>query len=81
MTTKEKILLYFRDINYAYNDCTRLDALEKGLSELEEVVRCKDCKHSRKDDIFHTRWCQKPGHCKVVKDEFYCAWGEREDDE
>ena len=46
-----------------------------------ELVRCKDCKHNRKDDIFRTRWCQKPGHGKEVKDEFFCANGERKDDE
>ena len=45
------------------------------------VVRCKDCKHSLKDDLFRTRWCQKPGHVKEVKDEFFCADGERKDDE
>lgn len=44
------------------------------------VVRCKYCKHSRKDDVFHNRWCQKPGSIKVVKDEFFCADGERKDD-
>lgn len=44
------------------------------------VVRCKYCKHSRGDDVFGTRWCQKPGSIKVVKDELYCAYGERKDD-
>ena len=45
------------------------------------VVRCEYCKHSLKDDLFRTRWCQKPGHVKEVKDEFFCADGERKDDE
>ena len=71
MTTKEKILLYFRDINYVYNDCARLDALEKGLAELEEVVRCKDCV-----------WCDEHGYCDrhemfVENMDWYCADGER----
>ena len=44
------------------------------------VVRCKYCKHSREDDVFGTRWCQKPGSIKVVKDEFFCAYGERKED-
>ena len=44
------------------------------------VVRCKDCKHSLKDDLFRTRWCQKPGQYKEVKDGFFCAYGERKDD-
>ena len=35
MSTKE-ILEYFKDINYAYNDSTKYDTLERMLSELEE---------------------------------------------
>lgn len=36
--SKEKILEYFSDINYAYNDCTRLETLKNMLNELEDVV-------------------------------------------
>lgn len=35
MSTKKEILEYFKDINYAYNDSTRYDTLERMLSELE----------------------------------------------
>ena len=41
------------------------------------VVRCKDCKHSKEDTVFGGRWCQLPGSIKVVKDEFFCAYGVR----
>ena len=34
-STKKEILEYFKDINYAYNDSTRYDTLERMLSELE----------------------------------------------
>ena len=32
---KEEILEYFKDINHAYNDCTRFDTLKRMLGELE----------------------------------------------
>lgn len=41
------------------------------------VVRCKDCKHSRNDELWHMRWCKGV----TVKDEHFCADGEREDNE
>ena len=34
--SKEEILDYFKDINYAYNDCTRYDTLKRMLDELQE---------------------------------------------
>lgn len=34
--TKNEILEYFKDINYAYNDCTRYDTLKRMLDELQE---------------------------------------------
>ena len=81
MTTKESILLYFSDINYAYNDSTRLDALEKGLAELEEVVRCKDCRHLKQE----FQWNGMPYktcefHGNGYPDDWYCADGERKAD-
>ena len=52
-----------------------------GLATKQEIVgklvRCKDCKHSRTDDVFGGRWCQLPGSIKVVREEFFCADGER----
>ena len=46
--SKQDILDYFSDINYAYNDSTRLDTLSRMLDELveqtaaERWVRCED---------------------------------------
>lgn len=34
---KEEILEYFKDINHAYNDCTRFDTLKRMLGELQEL--------------------------------------------
>lgn len=42
-----------------------------------QVVRCKDCKYSRKDELWHMRWCKG----LTVKDEHFCADGERKDDD
>lgn len=41
------------------------------------VVRCKDCKHSRNDELWHMRWCKGV----TVKDEHFCADGERKDND
>lgn len=41
------------------------------------VVRCKDCKHSRNDELWHMRWCKG----LTVNDEHFCADGERKDDD
>lgn len=41
------------------------------------VVRCKDCKYSRKDELWGMRWCKG----LTVKDEHFCADGERKDNE
>ena len=38
--TKDEILEYFKDINHAYNDCTRYDTLKRMLDELQEP--CED---------------------------------------
>ena len=60
----------------------RIDAVLSAFPPIDAVpaVRCKDCRHSKEDTIFGGRWCQKPGSVKVVKDEFFCADGERKDD-
>jgi hypothetical protein len=35
--TKNEILEYFKDINHAYNDCTRYDTLKSMINELQEL--------------------------------------------
>lgn len=34
--TRDEILEYFKDVNHAYNDCTRYDTLKRMLDELQE---------------------------------------------
>lgn len=46
-------------------------------ADVAPVVRCKDCKHSQKDELWGMRWCKGV----TVKDEHFCADGERKDNE
>ena len=56
--------------------------LFKSKDDLVEVVRCKDCAYHREK----TSECLNP-HCSssfyghVVKDNHYCSYGERDNDE
>ena len=45
---KETILDHFKDINHAYNDCTKYDTLKNMLDELQESILDKV-----RDDIVH----------------------------
>ncbi len=36
--TKQNILDYFKDINHAYNDCTKYDTLKSMLDELQDPL-------------------------------------------
>ena len=36
--SKENILEYFKDINHAYNDCTKYDTLKRMLDELQDPL-------------------------------------------
>ena len=53
---------------------------EVGLTILDEIVRCRDCRHTRVENGFLlcTWWscgaCE--GACNVESDGF-CSWGER----
>lgn len=39
------------------------------------VIRCKECKYSQYDELFHMRWCNG----EEVKDDDFCSYGERKD--
>lgn len=41
--SKEEILDYFKDINHAYNDCTKYDTLKSMLDELQDPFINKPC--------------------------------------
>ena len=48
-------------------------------SDFVEVVRCKDCKHYLYDDFDGAYVCMQLS--KYVKPDFWCAHGERKDDD
>lgn len=48
-------------------------------ADVVEVVRCRECKYSYKDEIFGNRWCDSHLGCKKVKDDGYCYLGERKE--
>ena len=58
------------------------DTLELRINDIPsadvvQVIRCKDCKYSRNDELWHMRWCKG----LTVKDEHFCADGERKNNE
>lgn len=56
-----------------------LDIIEMFING-EPVVRCKDCQWFDKDGDMYDGYCDKHG-LALVKDDFYCADGERKDGE
>lgn len=48
-------------------------------ADVVEVVRCRECKYSYKDEIFGNRWCDSHLGCRKVKDDGYCYLGERKE--
>lgn len=80
----DRILDEFKDINYAYNNCTKFDTLKSMLSDAVEVVRCGECKYwSEVDTSDGLRYgqCDYPhsairGNC-FIRESWYCADGER----
>ena len=47
-------------------------------ADVVEVVRCRECKHSRSDE-FEPLWCYVSETCDPVKEDHFCGYGERRD--
>ena len=43
-----------------------------------DVVRCRECKHRKYDDIFGMLWCNLDSCTKRVKPDDFCSYGEKE---
>ena len=56
-----------------------INKLERDATDVQEVVRCKDCKHSRSDE-FEPLWCYVSETCDPVKGDHFCGYGERRDE-
>ena len=52
--SREKILKYFKDINHAYNDCTRYDTLKRMLDELQEPCDDAISRQAVLNEIYNT---------------------------
>lgn len=76
MTTKEKILEEIKDINYAYNDCSKYNTIKNLLEEMAEErkkgiwfprnsgfqkwFRCSECAY-RLYEVKGTKFCPNCG--------------------
>lgn len=56
-----------------------IDLKDIPAADVVEVVRCRECKYSYKDEIFGNRWCDSHLGCRKVKDDGYCYLGERKE--
>lgn len=58
-----------------------VEAIEKAPTiEAEPIVRCKDCKYSKKFGITENRYCEFHGAYEYpVSDDDYCSNGEKMD--
>ena len=54
-----------------------VDAIKALPSAQPEIVKCRECKHMQKDEIFHQCWCNG----NMVKLDDYCSYAERRTDE
>ena len=43
------------------------------------VVRCRECKHRKYNDIFRILWCNLDPYTKRVKPDDFCSYGERKE--
>lgn len=74
-------LAYRVDVDYGSDAAQAIDEAIKAL-EQPEIVRCKDCKWYTKSDPQHPDcdYCLRI-ICGAIPPDFYCADGERRDDE
>ena len=65
-----------------YNTEPKAKACEECRRDLVEVVRCKDCKHRDPEDHKCDSGALERAGCMFpVGDDYFCAWGERREDE
>ena len=63
--------------------CTDIDDMQEiaqcfPAADVVEVVRCKDCIHARRHEVFpHSRRCQNEDCRFSHKETHFCSYGER----
>ena len=64
-----------------YNEHTLMEFCERiedaPTVDAVAVVRCKDCKRYRHDDVFHRWYCSIGMTKRATSKDDYCSWGER----
>ena len=58
--------------------CAVMDRAVKSPMDVEVVVRCRECKYRKYDDIFRMIWCNHDPYTKRVKQDDFCSYGEKE---
>lgn len=81
MAYREKLLKILNVPIYPHENIDPLEAVADYLldNDVVPVVRCKDCKHYLYDDFDGAYVCMQLS--KYVKPDFWCAHGERKDDD
>lgn len=52
-----------------------IEAIQLLPSAQPEIIRCKECRYSKYDYIFHSRYCHNKGKAELVGENFFCAAG------
>ncbi len=78
-----KITIYFNSRKNALNVKRILEVDDSipnaaTVCDMQEVVRCKDCKHFRFSDMYGE--CSQ-AHIRIVRPDGFCSYGERKDGE
>lgn len=79
---KEEILSWAVVINRPQNLSTEdtlcvLDSIP--AADVVPVVRCKDCKHHKYEDITGYTWCCLDSHTRRVEMNDFCSYGKRKE--
>lgn len=65
-----------KDLKYPIEWKKWLDS-DRTVSDTQEVVRCKDCKHLMFSDMYGE--CSQ-AHMRIVRPDDFCSYGERKDE-
>jgi len=70
----------FSDVDHVWIDGKQYISLQRFGEAIKdaqpEIVKCRECKHMQKDEIFHQCWCNG----NMVKLDDYCSYAERRQD-
>lgn len=81
-----KITIYFNSRQNALNVKRILEVDDSipnaaTVCDMQEVVRCKDCKHFRFSDEFSDMYGEcSQAHMRIVRPDDFCSYGERKDE-